>query len=173
MGAAPATGWLAGSGTPLHQRDGGVVCDATLWTGLPGVYAAGDVAHWPSPLFARHEEDLMRLEHWTNAAEHGAAAATHALGLAEPKPVASVPYFWSDWYGRRIQFVGTPDADEVLRADDGGDGRALLLYRRGDRLVGTMTVDRPTEIMKYRRLVAARAPLAEALDLAGVQPVGS
>jgi NADPH-dependent 2,4-dienoyl-CoA reductase/sulfur reductase-like enzyme len=169
-GAAPSTGWLTGSGVPLHERDGGVVCDATLWTGVPGVYAAGDVAHWPHPLF---DDDLVRLEHWTNAAEHGAAAATHALGLADPEPVASVPYFWSDWYGRRIQFVGTPAADEVLRADDGRDGRALLLYRRGDRLVGTMTVDRPSEIMKYRRLVAGRASLAEALDLAGVQPAGS
>lgn len=169
-GATPSTGWLAGSGVPLHERDGGVLCDATLWTGLPGVYAAGDVAHWPHPLF---DGDLMRLEHWTNAAEHGAAAATHALGLAEPKPVTSVPYFWSDWYGRRIQFVGTPVADEVLRVDDGTDGRALLLYRRGDRLVGTMTVDRPAEIMKYRRLVASRPPLADALELAGMQPVGS
>jgi NADPH-dependent 2,4-dienoyl-CoA reductase/sulfur reductase-like enzyme len=154
-GAAPSTGWLAGSGVPLHPRDGGVVCDATLWTGVPGVYAAGDVAHWPHPLF---DDDLMRLEHWSNAAEHGAAAATHALGLAEPRPVASVPYFWSDWFGRRIQFVGTPAADEVLRVDDGVEGRALLLYRRGGRLVGAMTVDRPAEIMKYRRLIAAAPP---------------
>ena len=114
----------------------------------------------------------MRLEHWTNAAEHGAAAAVHALGLAEPKPLATVPYFWSDWYGHRIQFVGTPVADEVLRVDGQSD-RALLLYRRGDRLVGTLAVDRPTEIMKYRRLVAVGAPLTDALELAGAQPVGS
>ncbi len=169
-GAAPSTGWLAGSGVPLHERDEGIVCDATLWTGVPGVYAAGDVAHWPNPLF---EDQLMRLEHWTNAAEHGAAAATHALGLSAPTPVASVPYFWSDWYGRKIQFVGIPVADEVLRVDDGADGRALLLFGRGDRVVGAMSVDRPTEIMKYRRLVSRRAPLSDALALAGTLPVGS
>ncbi len=175
IGAAPATGWLRDSGLTLHPRDGGVVCDATLWAGAPGVYAAGDVVHWPNPLFARDDADLMRLEHWTSAAEQGALAAVHALGLAEPKELASVPYFWSDWYGHRVQLVGVAAADEVLRADPGTE-RPLLLYRRGDRVVGALSVDRPAEIMKYRRLVAARAPWADALALAGAgvgEPVGA
>lgn len=175
IGAAPATGWLRDSGLSLHARDGGVVCDATLGTGAPGVYAAGDLAHWPNPLFARDGEDLMRLEHWTSAAEQGALAAVHALGLAEPKPLASVPYFWSDWYGHRIQLVGVAVADEVLRADPGTQ-RPLLLYRRGDRVVGALSVDRPGEIMKYRRLVAAGARWSDALDLAGLaapEPAGA
>lgn len=175
IGAAPTTGWLRDSGLTLHPRDGGVVCDATLWTGAPGVYAAGDLAHWPNPLFERDGDDLMRLEHWTSAAEQGALAAVHALGLAEPKPLASVPYFWSDWYGHRTQLVGVAGADEVLRADPGTE-RPLLLYRRGDRVVGALSVDRPAEIMKYRRLVAARAPWQDALDLAGTgapEPAGA
>ncbi|HEX4977537.1 MAG TPA: FAD-dependent oxidoreductase [Nocardioides sp.] len=175
IGGAPATGWLRDSGLTLHPRDGGVVCDATLGTGAPGVYAAGDVAHWPNPLFARDADDLMRLEHWTSAAEQGALAAVHALGLAEPRPLASVPYFWSDWYGHRVQLVGVAAADEVLRADRDTD-RPLVLYRRGDRVVGALSVDRPAEIMKYRRLVAARAPWQDALDLAGagvLEPAGA
>lgn len=175
IGAAPATGWLRDSGLELHPRDGGVVCDATLWTGAPGVYAAGDLAHWPNPLFARAAGDLMRLEHWTSAAEQGAFAAVHALGLGEPQPLASVPYFWSDWYDHRIQLVGVASADEVVRADP-STGRPLLLYRRGDRVVGALSVDRPAEIMKYRRLIAARAPWRAALDLAGAaapEPVGA
>ncbi|MFP5253903.1 MAG: NAD(P)/FAD-dependent oxidoreductase [Actinomycetes bacterium] len=166
IGAAPATGWLRDSGLGLHPRDAGVVCDATLWAGAPGVYAAGDLAHWPNPLFSRHGDDLMRLEHWTSAAEQGVLAAVYALGLADPRPLTSVPYFWSDWYGHRIQLVGVADADEVLRADSGTE-RPLLLYRRGDRVVGALSVDRPGEIMKYRRLVAAEAPWRDALELAG------
>jgi NADPH-dependent 2,4-dienoyl-CoA reductase/sulfur reductase-like enzyme len=159
IGAAPSTAWLQGSGLTLHERDGGVVCDARLSTGLPGVYAAGDLAHWANRLF---DDDVMRLEHWTNAAEHGAAAAAHALDPGTARPVVSVPYFWSDWYGHRIQFVGTPRADEVLRVDR-EPGQPLLLYRRGERLVGTLSIDRPTEIMKYRRMVAGRAHWGEAL----------
>ncbi|SEF32679.1 Reductase C-terminal [Amycolatopsis pretoriensis] len=158
IGAVPATGWLEGSGLTLHERDRGVVCDATLAAGPPGVYAAGDVAHVPNPLFDGLE---LRLEHWTNAAEQGAAAARHALDPRSARPLEAVPYFWSDWYGRRIQFVGTPHADEVVAT--GG----VTLYRRGDRIAGALTVDRPREIMKYRRRIAGRAPWAEALVFAG------
>jgi len=168
-GAAPSTAWLVGSGVQLHDADGGVICDETLWTGIPAVFAAGDVAHWHNPLLARGAGDLMRLEHWTNAADHGAAAAAHALGLAPPAPVSTVPYFWSDWHGRRVQFVGTPDADEVIRIDsalDPATDRPLLLYRRGDRVVGALSVDRPSEIMKYRRLLANRATWSEASECA-------
>ncbi|WP_284748711.1 NAD(P)/FAD-dependent oxidoreductase [Amycolatopsis sp. RTGN1] len=161
IGAAPATGWLEGSGLTLHERDRGVVCDATLSAGPPGVYAAGDVAHVANPLF---DGEPMRLEHWTNAAEQGAAAARHALDPAAARALEAVPYFWSDWYGHRIQFVGTPRADEVVSVVS-ADG--VTLYRRGDRIAGALTVDRPREIMKYRRRVAARAAWAEALAFAG------
>ncbi|MFG1641732.1 NAD(P)/FAD-dependent oxidoreductase [Amycolatopsis sp. NPDC049252] len=154
IGAVPATGWLEGSGLTLHERDRGVVCDATLAAGPPGVYAAGDVAHVANPLF---DGEPMRLEHWTNAAEQGAAAARHALDPASARALQPVPYFWSDWYGHRIQFVGTPHADEVLVQGD------TTLYRRADRIVGALTVDRPREIMKHRRRIAARAPWSEAL----------
>ncbi|WP_181772444.1 NAD(P)/FAD-dependent oxidoreductase [Amycolatopsis pittospori] len=162
IGVVPATGWLAGSGVPLHGRDGGVVCDATLATGIPGVYAAGDVAHAENALF---DGDLMRLEHWTNAAEQGAAAARHALAPESARALAPVPYFWSDWYSHRIQFVGTPRADEVTVAVPASGGFTAL-YRRGDRIVGALTVDRPREIMKYRRHIAGRAPWPEALAFA-------
>ncbi|MCR6483160.1 FAD-dependent oxidoreductase [Amycolatopsis sp. OK19-0408] len=158
IGAVPATGWLEGSGLTLHERDGGIVCDETLSAGPPGVYAAGDVAYVPNPLF---DGMSMRLEHWTNAAEQGGAAARHALDPASARPLGAVPYFWSDWYGHRIQFVGTPEADEVVRT--GG----ATLYRRGDRVVGALTIDRPREIMKHRRRIAARAPWSEALAVAG------
>jgi len=159
VGVAPSTGWLADSALVLHEHDRGVVCDATLWAGAPGVYAAGDVAHAPNPLF---DHDLMRLEHWTNAAEQGAAAARHALDPAAARPLSPVPFFWSDWYEHRIQFVGTPRADEVVVASPPEAG-FVALYRRGDRLVGALTIDRPRDIMKLRRRIAERGDVAEAV----------
>lgn len=166
IGVVPSTGWLAGSGLRLHERDSGVVCDDTLNAGQPGVYAAGDVAHWPNPLF---DGQQMRLEHWTNAAEQGALAARNALDPSAAKPSATVPYFWSDWYGRRIQFVGVPQADEIRAVSaETGDPRFLALYRRGDHIGGAICIDRPTQIMKYRRMIAKRAPWSEALSFAGV-----
>ncbi len=171
IGVRPSTDWLASSGIALHERDGGVLCDATLATNLPGVYAAGDVAHFPNELFGG---EVMRLEHWTNAAEQGALAARNVLNPAEAKASTAVPYFWSDWYDSRIQFVGIPRADEIrVVSAELGDEHFLALYRRGDRIGGVLTVDRPTQIMKYKRMIAQQASWADTLAFAGVPTVGT
>ncbi|MEU8413483.1 FAD-dependent oxidoreductase [Amycolatopsis japonica] len=160
VGASPATQWLTGSGLTL---DDGVVCDETLHTGAPGVYAAGDVARWHNPAFSRH----MRLEHWTSAAEQGALAARNALDPANARPYATVPYFWSDWYGSRFQFVGIPATDEVRVVDGDTDGTGFTaLYREGDRLAGALTLNRPRDIMKYRRLITGEASWDDGLAFA-------
>ncbi|MGE0297099.1 NAD(P)/FAD-dependent oxidoreductase [Pseudonocardia sp.] len=165
IGVTPCTGWLRGSGVPLHERDGGVVTDATL-KALDGVYAAGDVVHFPNPLF---DGELMRLEHWTTAAEQGALAAKNALDPGNATELATVPYFWSDLYESRIQFVGVPRGDEIRAvSEELGEDRFLALYRRGDRVVGVIGIDRQRQIMKFRRLIQQRASWAEALEFAGV-----
>ncbi|MEU9817847.1 NAD(P)/FAD-dependent oxidoreductase [Pseudonocardia alni] len=165
IGVSPCTDWLEGSGVELHERDRGVVADATL-RAADGVYAAGDVVHFPNHVF---DGEVMRLEHWTTAAEQGALAAKNALDPENATELGTVPYFWSDWYSSRIQFVGRPAADEIrVVSSELGDDRFLALYRRGDRLVGTITIDRPTQIMKYKRLISKRASWAEALEFAGV-----
>ncbi|BAH31503.1 NAD(P)/FAD-dependent oxidoreductase [Rhodococcus erythropolis] len=159
VGAVPATAWLEGSGLEL---DNGIVCDNTLWTGVPGVYAAGDVCRWRNGLFDRS----MRLEHWTSASEQGALAVRNALDPDAAKPYSTVPYFWSDWYDTRIQFVGVPDADEIDVVGDVAGGSVVALYRSGDRLVGALALNRRSDIMKYRALILKATPWATALDFA-------
>lgn len=166
VGVAPNTGWLAGTGARLDERDGGLVCDKTLGTGLADVWAAGDVVHFPNELF---DGLMMRLEHWTNASEQGALAAKNALDPGEAKASATVPYFWSDWYDSRIQFVGVPQAEEIrVVSQELGEEKFLALYRRGDRITGCITIDRPTQIMKFRRMIAQSKSWDEALKFAGV-----
>ncbi|WP_432066224.1 NAD(P)/FAD-dependent oxidoreductase [Streptomyces sp. C10-9-1] len=163
VGAAPATDWLHGSGLTL---DNGIVCDAHLATGVPGVYAAGDIARWFNPLFGRH----MRLEHWNSAAEQGGAAGAAAALPGSAKPYETVPYFWSDWYDARIQFAGIPDADEVkVVAGDTEAGAFVALYRTGDRLTGALALNKPREIMKYRGQIGRRGSWADALDFAATR----
>lgn len=158
VGAVPNTGWLAGSGVDL---DNGVTCDETLATSVPGVYAAGDIANWPNPVFGRRQ----RLEHWTSAAEQGATAARNALDPTQATTYQTVPYFWSDWYGSRIQFLGSPVADEVVLVDGSPDSeRWIALYRSGDRLAGVLALNGQTEIMKYRAQILAGTGWEEALD---------
>jgi NADPH-dependent 2,4-dienoyl-CoA reductase/sulfur reductase-like enzyme len=159
VGVTPATGWLSGA-LDLYD-DGGVRCDATLATSAPGVWAAGDVAHVPHPLV---DGELLRTEHLLNAAEQGAIAGRNAVappGQLHEK-LDSVPYFWADWYGHRIQFLGTPAADEVVLFGRPGPG-AIGLYRSGERIIGALTVDRPRDIMKFRGRIARRGSWAEAV----------
>jgi NADPH-dependent 2,4-dienoyl-CoA reductase/sulfur reductase-like enzyme len=160
IGCVPATDWLEGSGLTV---DNGIVCDENLFTGVDGVYAAGDVARWHNSLFGRPQ----RLEHWTSAAEQGAVAARNALDPESTKPYSTVPYFWSDWYDNRIQFVGVPQADEILVVDGELDSdRWVALYREGDRLVGALTLNGQSVIMKYRGLLMKGATWDDALAFA-------
>jgi NADPH-dependent 2,4-dienoyl-CoA reductase/sulfur reductase-like enzyme len=168
IGAAPATAWLESSGIALNPADGGVVCDSFLRTSLPDVYAAGDVAHWSNILM----DSEMRLENWTSAAEQGAQAAVNALFPDRAVAHETVPYFWSDWYGNRIQLVGTAIAEGVAFVSGGPDGdRFVALYRNGDRLVGAATLNEQRKIMKYRRLISRRGTWDEALALFASEPV--
>lgn len=161
IGAAPATGWLADSGLTL---DDGLVCSATLQA-APGVWAAGDVARWEQP-------DLgvrLRLEHWTNAAEMAAHAMANLLAPGTASPYLHVPYFWSDWYGSRIQFAGLPEGEpEVVTGSWDGDA-FVALHRRDDRIIGVLALNRRGDIMKYRALIARGASWQEALDLAAAR----
>jgi NADPH-dependent 2,4-dienoyl-CoA reductase/sulfur reductase-like enzyme len=155
IGVTPNTGWLERSGLAL---DDGVVCDASTLAG-PGVVAAGDVARWPSHRFG----ELMRVEHWDNAITMGEHAARRLLaepGVApqagpEPGDYDPVPWFWSDQYDRKVQLAGRSSGAEEVAVVDGsvGDRRFVALYRRADRLVGALAMNRPRLLVTYRRLV--------------------
>ena len=170
IGVVPATAWLGDSG--LELRDG-IVCDETLNARgtdgalRPGVYAAGDVLRWPNRLF----DEEMRVEHWTNAAEQGAAAARNLLaasGGGEPEPYAPVPFFWSDQFDIRVQFLGRSSPDDEVRVAAGSvaDGKFLALYRAGDTLHGALGVNAPRWVMKMRGSLAAGASWDDALAVA-------
>ena len=141
IGVTPATEWLADSG--LEIRDG-VVCGPDLNTGVPLVYAAGDIVRWYNPLF----EEEMRVEHWTNAAEQGALAATNLLAEATGQrtaPYAPVPFFWSDQYDRRIQFLGRASADDDVQVVVGSVAarQFVALYGSRGRLRGVLGLNAP------------------------------
>jgi NADPH-dependent 2,4-dienoyl-CoA reductase/sulfur reductase-like enzyme len=161
VGAAPATDWLEGSGLTI---DNGVVCDENL-RAAGSVWAAGDVARWMSPDFGV----LLRLEHWTNAADQAAHAMANLLDPAAATPYSHVPYFWSDWYDSRIQFAGLPIGEPHVVTGE-WDGEAFTaLYREGERLIGVLTLNRRADIMKYRALIARGGTWQDGLDLAAVR----
>src|SRR5678815_3383659 len=159
IGVTPNTEWLQGSGLTL---DNGIVCNG-CGEAAPGVYAAGDVARVAN----RWHGDSPRIEHWTNAVEQGVHAAENALaGPASSTSFSSVPYFWSDQYDRKIQFVGRARPHDEMVIVDGSlaERRLTALYRRGDRVVACITVNQPRALIKYRKLIAGGALWEAALS---------
>jgi NADPH-dependent 2,4-dienoyl-CoA reductase/sulfur reductase-like enzyme len=164
IGVAPATQWLEGSG--LELRDG-IVCDRYLNAGAPNVYAAGDVCRWYNGTFDRE----MRVEHWTTASEQGAAAARNLLAEmtgSERTPYSEVPFFWSDQFDARIQFVGRAEGGETTHVVVGSpnDRQFVTLYESNGRLVAALGVSRPRQLMPFRKLIGERASFDTAMELA-------
>jgi NADPH-dependent 2,4-dienoyl-CoA reductase/sulfur reductase-like enzyme len=159
IGIEPEVDWLRASGLTVHD---GLVCSETLQA-AERVVAAGDVARW----FHRSSDRTVRVEHWTHAAESGAAAARNLLAGPDATPYDPVPFFWSDQYKTKIQMIGLPDpGDEVVVV--GGsveEAKLVALYRRGDRLAGVLAFSQPRQLMGYRPLLAAGASFDEALAL--------
>jgi len=152
VGSLPNTEWLEDSGLTI---DNGVVCDEYC-AAAPGVYAAGDVARWHNPLFGTS----MRIEHRTNAAEQGMAAARNLLNAGSPKPFAPVPYFWSDQYDMKIQAYGYLRGHEEIAVVEGdlAERRFLAAYRTGDRVAGVLGVGMPPKAIRpWRQAVATQA----------------
>src|SRR5262249_20814194 len=149
IGVAPTTNWLESSSLAL---DNGVVCDETLLA-APGIVAAGDVCRWPNPLFGG---EVMRLEHWANAAGEGRAAARRLLADdgGTPEAFPSVPFVWSDQYDRKIQTVGHFNADDEMEVVHGSidDGRFVAIFGRAGTLVGALAYSMPPKLMQYRRM---------------------
>ena len=160
IGVEPCTDWLRGSGLTLEN---GVVCDEYC-VAAANVHAAGDVARWPNPLF---DGELMRLEHWTNAAEQGAHVG-ESIASGEQKPFAPVPFVWSDQYDCKIQSVGRFNADDEMSIVHGDlDSRKFVaLFGRDGRLSGALGFSQPRHVMIARRQISERVSYTDAVAAA-------
>lgn len=149
-------------------ESGGIACSSGLETSTEGIFAAGDVAEYDSPLVGRP----VRIEHWDVAREHGRTAARNML--EHDIPHEAVPYFWSDladWASLEYVSVGGPPPGEpVLRGSlEDGAFSAFWLAEDG-RLADALVVGRPGELEEARRMIAERtSPDREALADAGVE----
>jgi 3-phenylpropionate/trans-cinnamate dioxygenase ferredoxin reductase subunit len=139
------------------QVGDGIVCDSTLQTSVDGIYAAGDVCSYESPVHGRR----LRVEHWDVAMQQGQHAARSMLG--DGKPYEAVPYFFSDladWVG--LEYVGpATEWDELVWRGDRDSGEFAVFYVKDGQVAGALTVERSED------LAHARTLLAEGVDVAG------
>lgn len=165
IGARPATGWLRGTGIAIGP-DGAVAADDRLRTSAPGVYAVGDCASFPS---ARYGTRLL-VHHWDNAVQGPRTVAAGLLG--EDTVYDPVPYFWSEQFGRFVQYAGYhPAGDELVWRGDPGNPGWSVCWLRGTRapgpgsgaaegtLMALLAVGRPRDLAQGRKLMERGAVL--------------
>jgi 3-phenylpropionate/trans-cinnamate dioxygenase ferredoxin reductase component len=133
---------------PAVGGGNGISTDACGRTELPGVYAAGDVAEAWHPLLGRR----LRVEHWTSAAGQGAAVA-HAI-LGDERPHAALPYFWSDQFGLRLQYVGHAERWDGVELEGDPDS-FVARYLDNGASVAALAVNRPTDVASLRNELTA------------------
>ncbi|MFF5443597.1 NAD(P)/FAD-dependent oxidoreductase [Streptomyces sp. NPDC012888] len=154
IGARPATGWLAGSGVELGA-DGSVTADDRLRTSLPGVYAVGDCASFPSARFGTR----LLVHHWDNALQGPRTVAANILG--EDRAYDPVPYFWSEQFDRFVQYAGHhAGADTMLWRGEPAGAAWSVCWLRDGALVALLAVGRPRDLAQGRRLIESGAKLS-------------
>jgi NADPH-dependent 2,4-dienoyl-CoA reductase/sulfur reductase-like enzyme len=129
----------------------GILVDSQGRTGVPGIYAAGDVAEFYSPRLGRH----LALESWKHAHDHGALVGRVVAGIAEDYD--PVPWFWSDQHGANIQVAGQTLDPQILRSVDrvhaNGSFSRFHLDRR-NRVVGAVGINSGKDVQGAMRLIA-------------------
>ncbi|MYT11299.1 NAD(P)H-nitrite reductase [Streptomyces sp. SceaMP-e96] len=166
LGAIRNTEWLAESGLAAGPR--GVTCDAGCRAfdmyGIvtDDVFAAGDIARFPHPLF---EYQLLSLEHWGNAVAQAEVAAHNMVNPGPRRlPHLTVPAFWSSQFGLNIKSVGVPTfSDQVVIAQGSlKDARLVAVYGYRGRVTAAVSVNQARSLEYYQRLIETAAPFPPA-----------
>jgi NADPH-dependent 2,4-dienoyl-CoA reductase/sulfur reductase-like enzyme len=116
-----AADWVvAGVGLDLNTRiwqdvglkvEDGISVDTFLRTTDPSIYAAGDIAHFPSPSLGL----ALRVEHEDNAAAQGRLAGMNMAGAG--RPYTHIPSFYSDLFDLGFEAVGRMDSSMEIFED--------------------------------------------------------
>jgi NADPH-dependent 2,4-dienoyl-CoA reductase/sulfur reductase-like enzyme/nitrite reductase/ring-hydroxylating ferredoxin subunit len=133
--------------------DHGVVVDAAMRTSDPAIFAAGDIARYPSPVGG----PPIRVEHWVLAERQGQVAAAAMLGLEQT--LDEPPFFWSAHYDLTIRYVGHAEAWDSIEVVGSPAGRdAEVRYIKDGRAIAVATVNRDLASLQAAQAIAQSRP---------------
>ena len=117
--------------TEMARRAGlkienGISVNTFLQTSDPFIYAAGDIAFFPSPALGKS----IRIEHWNNAQVQGKHAGENMAGA--DMPYAYLPYFYSDLFDLGFEAIGDLDSKLQTFADWKDKFREGVVYYLDD-----------------------------------------
>lgn len=153
VGATPNDEIAADAGLDVAR---GVVVDLEARTSDPAIFAIGDVAHRPMPIYDR----MFRMESVPNALEQAKQAACAITG--RPAPAGEVPWQWSDQYDLKLQIAGYAfDVDEVLLRGDPASGKFAVFHLKGDQVQSVEAINSPPEFMMGKQLIGNRKAVSK------------
>lgn len=124
----------------------GIRVDATGQSGIPGIYATGDIASQPSG------NGFGRIETWANAQDHALNLVKSLLG--DPSPYDAPTWFWSDQGKINLQAVGNAtQGTRIVRGDALSDAFSVFWLDEEQRVTGCATVNSPKDMALARRWV--------------------
>lgn len=129
-----------------------IAVDSRMRTSVDGVYAVGDVASAYNDAAGRR----IQVEHWQDAADHGAIAGANAAG--EVRRWDAVPGFWSTIGEATLKYHAWGDGFEHAYFRDRGDGFAVW-YESAGSVVGVLTHNADDDYERGEDLIAAGRPL--------------
>jgi 3-phenylpropionate/trans-cinnamate dioxygenase ferredoxin reductase subunit len=160
VGVEPEVDFIVGSGI---ETENGVLVDEHCRSTIEGIYAAGDVANHYHRLFQRR----IRVEHWQNAMQQGAAAARSMLGKRES--YEPVHWFWSDQYDINLQYAGLHQRGDRIVVRGSLESRHLLAFYVSDhRINAVVGLNRGKDVRRVMPLIKARATV----DVADLEDEG-
>jgi len=157
IGARPATDWLADSGLELLPA---IPVNQRLRTTDPNIYALGDAAAWWSPRF----KTRLNIQHWDDAYTAPSVVADNIVhGDASELVHDPIPYFWSNQFGHRIEYIGHHTPTDTITIDDGYDkGWTTQWTNTNGQLTAALAVNQPKQIAAWRKNIQAHETVAYA-----------
>jgi 3-phenylpropionate/trans-cinnamate dioxygenase ferredoxin reductase subunit len=162
IGVTPDVTLARSAGLELGEQ-GGVKCTEELETSTGGIFAAGDICEYNSPVHGAP----MRIEHWDVAFNQGKTAAFNMLGRGLEHNV--VPYFFSDladWVS--MEYVGPGSGEPVVRGSM-DDHDFSVFYVDEGKVKAAMSVGRSGDLDHARRFIAEKTQV----DAAALGDTGS
>lgn len=121
---------LASESGLTMDANGGVFVNPFMQSSDPDIFAAGDIASFPS----YHIGENVRIEHWITAQDQGTYAAFNMLGKMQP--YSAVPFFWTNQYGKGMGYCGYAKSwDEIYIDGVPRDNKFIAYYIKNNQVI--------------------------------------
>jgi 3-phenylpropionate/trans-cinnamate dioxygenase ferredoxin reductase subunit len=159
IGIEPNVKLAEAAGLPVEN---GVLVDEQLRTADEAIFAAGDVAAFPSAALGRR----VRVEHEDNAltmGKHAGRNLAHAAAGEPLEPYKHLPFFYSDLFDLGYEAVGDTDAKLELVEDwKEPNKQGVVYYLRDGRVRGVLLWNVWDKVEAARALIDEPGPFDEA-----------